>query len=60
MCRETLNQNLFTVHNVHVGFSCGEDMPMIVISANDKVDFSRPVNWVDWLLGRNSQQALAA
>jgi hypothetical protein len=26
-------------------------MPMIVISANDKVDFSRPVNWVDWLLG---------
>lgn len=22
---------------------------MIVISANDKVDFSRPVNWVDWL-----------
>eukprot|EP00435_Cladocopium_sp_Y103_P024830 s3914_g6.t1 len=26
-----------------------QDMPMMVISANDKADFARPVNWVDWL-----------
>jgi len=26
-----------------------QDMPIMVISANDKADFGRPVNWVDWL-----------
>lgn len=28
-----------------------QDMPIMVISANDKADFGRPVNWVDWWLG---------
>lgn len=32
-----------------------QDMPIMVISSNDRADFSRPVNWVDWPLGREER-----